>query len=804
MKKKCELPTARQVQGWGRQARGSESADLAPGHRHEEREREREGGVVGIEAETMRASRARGIAAAAVVVLVLALVRPSLGQVARGRVTSWEIREASGLAASRRHKGVLYTHNDSGDRPRVFAINEWGSYLGTYEIGGAAARDWEDIAVGPGPVQGQDYLYVGDIGDNRAYFPTKVVYRVMEPNASTDPAAQRSEVLTGVEKFEFRFPGHAGNANAETLLVDPHTGDLFIVRKTAQHPLQVFWARAPLVQGEVIDLEEYHVTCVDYNQECRNRHHTSPSKGELVGGDISPSGLGLLIKSYSSVYYWRRSSTEESFFDSDPRVLPYTSERQGEAICWDAKERGYFTLSEGRNQMLYYYPYQQHNRWVDTVNRWKTGFRWSDAMEDSASTSSAPEAVTMGEKEGEEEEQNQVTAAQFSWDERLAPKPNSASSSRVSGVLVNGSIVASGEECLDLPAPTGKDCEEEAAAGRCELSWMVSNGFCSKSCGRCGEGGGGASQLASGRHHAKGIVFTESVPVDTWWTHWMNSFGWPVASSGSRGADPGTPTCGVEADRGITYMGPITAAKFARDAGECCQLCDAAGGSGGKRCDTWSFCGEPGGCGRFQTGICLLKRSFAYERRVAEAWVSGYAQRGGSAGNALGTSLVLGVSSGPDSEPIDWPLLFQEHAYETLLDSAYLSGPAEGAGAEGDSAATGSAGGDWLCQEDLGRVTCPEEKCHALRGRYDGLIVAEIDFASVARCCEACTAARVHGIPPHGRGCDVFSFCASEEGCGLMQPKGTCLLKVVSEDPRMGLAWSYDPLEPFTSGKVEA
>ena len=52
----------------------------------------------GIEAETMRASRARGIAAAAVVVLVLALVRPSLGQVARGRVTSWEIREASGLA----------------------------------------------------------------------------------------------------------------------------------------------------------------------------------------------------------------------------------------------------------------------------------------------------------------------------------------------------------------------------------------------------------------------------------------------------------------------------------------------------------------------------------------------------------------------------------------------------------------------------------------------------------------------------------------------------------------------------------
>ena len=264
-------------------------------------------------------------------------VSPALGQVARGRLNNWQIREASGLAASRRHSGVLYTHNDSGDRSRVFAINEWGSYLGTFELSGAEARDWEDIAIGPGPVEGRDYLYVGDIGDNRAYYPTKVVYRVMEPNATTDPANQRSEILTGVEKFEFRFPGHAGNANSETLMVDPHTGDLFIVRKTAHHPLQVFWARAPLLGGTVMDLEEYHVTCVDYDRECRDEHHKSPSKGELVGGDISPSGLGLLIKSYRAVYYWRRSSTHESFFQSDPRVVPYAAERQGRpsaGIAW--------------------------------------------------------------------------------------------------------------------------------------------------------------------------------------------------------------------------------------------------------------------------------------------------------------------------------------------------------------------------------------------------------------------------------------------------------------------------------------
>ena len=37
-----------------------------------------------------------------------------------------------------------------------------------YNLTGAKMRDWEDIAVGPGPEPNVDYLYVGAIGDNDA------------------------------------------------------------------------------------------------------------------------------------------------------------------------------------------------------------------------------------------------------------------------------------------------------------------------------------------------------------------------------------------------------------------------------------------------------------------------------------------------------------------------------------------------------------------------------------------------------------------------------------------------------------
>jgi len=78
------------------------------------------------------------------------------------------IDEASGIAASRKNEDVLWTHNDSGDTNRIFAFDTQGRHLGFYIIKGAGNRDWEDMAVGPGPVDGQQYIYpVIPLGQHR-------------------------------------------------------------------------------------------------------------------------------------------------------------------------------------------------------------------------------------------------------------------------------------------------------------------------------------------------------------------------------------------------------------------------------------------------------------------------------------------------------------------------------------------------------------------------------------------------------------------------------------------------------------
>src|SRR5262249_20743437 len=132
-----------------------------------------------------------------------------------GTLQSPEITELSGLAASRAHPGVLWGHNDSGDVPRIFAIDESGRLLATVHINVPVAHDWEDIAI-TGTT-----IYIGDIGDNDADRSSILVHRVAEP------ALQNATV--GATTFTLHYPD--GAHDAETLMVDPLGKRLVIVTK---------------------------------------------------------------------------------------------------------------------------------------------------------------------------------------------------------------------------------------------------------------------------------------------------------------------------------------------------------------------------------------------------------------------------------------------------------------------------------------------------------------------------------------------------------------------------------------------
>src|SRR5688500_11113911 len=91
------------------------------------------------------------------------------------------IDESSGIVASRTTPGLYWTHNDSGDGPYLYALDERGHRRGVWRVSGATAYDWEDIAAGPGPTAGTNYLYIGDIGDRGGSRSLIIVYRVPEP-----------------------------------------------------------------------------------------------------------------------------------------------------------------------------------------------------------------------------------------------------------------------------------------------------------------------------------------------------------------------------------------------------------------------------------------------------------------------------------------------------------------------------------------------------------------------------------------------------------------------------------------------
>jgi hypothetical protein len=253
-----------------------------------------------------------------------------------GTVQSPLIGGASGLAASRKNPGVLWIHNDYNP-PCVYAMTPEGKLLGVYNLEGAKNHNWEDIAIGPGPEPNIDYLYVGEIGDNDSRRKNIKVYRVPEPNVNANQALA-NVTLTNVETIELGYPD--GPRDAETLLLDPLTKDIYIVSK--ERTSKVYRAAYPQKTAGKTILEQV------------GKLHW----GMATAGDISPDGNEIIIRGYFAASLWIRPKEGPMWkaFEGSECSIPIILEQQGEAICFDAKGAGYYTTSEHKHQPIYYFP----------------------------------------------------------------------------------------------------------------------------------------------------------------------------------------------------------------------------------------------------------------------------------------------------------------------------------------------------------------------------------------------------------------------------------------------------------------
>ncbi len=274
---------------------------------------------------------------------VIAQDLPEFGdRIDMGLIESDDIVEASGLVTSRKNSHVLWSHNDRNNQNRIFALNSRGTHLGIYWIDGVENRDWEDMAIGPGPEEGVEYLYLGDIGDNEAVHEHKYIYRIPEPDVdfTQDPIEIN---LSNVDTITVQYPDAL--RDAETLLLDPLTKDIYIISKRELEDIRVYRVPYPQSTSEIIIAEQVAIL----------------NLWQVVGGDISLSGLEILLKTYTTMYYWKRNPDQNFWeaFENEPVILPYIEEMQGETVCWAADSMGYYTLSEenlGIPVHLFFYP----------------------------------------------------------------------------------------------------------------------------------------------------------------------------------------------------------------------------------------------------------------------------------------------------------------------------------------------------------------------------------------------------------------------------------------------------------------
>ncbi|MBL8957229.1 MAG: hypothetical protein JNK82_41025 [Myxococcaceae bacterium] len=262
----------------------------------------------------------------------------------RGPLPS-QLDELSGLAASAAHPGVIYAHNDSGDSPRLFALDTFGRLLAELKLSGAQAIDWEDMALGPCDSDARaPCLFLADIGDNLRRRGTYTVYRAREP-ALPIGADQTPELNLPFDRLPFIYPNGERN-NAETLLSHPATGALYVVSKgIAGQPSRVFRFPTPLTPDVTVTLVEVGPLSVP-----------EPTDILVTGGDIHPCGTSLLVRMYNRAVELREvpDAGFETTFTTRARDVPTAiDEPQGEAITWGPDGQSYFTASEHTGQSLH-------------------------------------------------------------------------------------------------------------------------------------------------------------------------------------------------------------------------------------------------------------------------------------------------------------------------------------------------------------------------------------------------------------------------------------------------------------------
>jgi hypothetical protein len=259
---------------------------------------------------------------------------------AQGQVQNPTLGELSGRVASAKNPGVLWAHNDSGGEPVAYAIGPDGADLGVWDVAGAEAVDWEEMAGWYDAEADEHHLFFADIGDNNQVRDSVTIYGVPEP--TVDPAAGVAGGTTDrAEVYELTYAD--GSHDAEAFFVEPASGDFYVLTKGWGTGIsQVFRAADPR-PGRAIEMEK--VGTVDL--KAVGSYATAADADARV----------IVVRTYDEVVVWPVVGTVAESLAAAPCTGPSADEAQGEAIALAPDGTGYVTISEGQHSFVNWFPF---------------------------------------------------------------------------------------------------------------------------------------------------------------------------------------------------------------------------------------------------------------------------------------------------------------------------------------------------------------------------------------------------------------------------------------------------------------
>jgi hypothetical protein len=245
--------------------------------------------------------------------------------------------EVSGITRSS-YPGIFWVHNDSGDKPRIFAVTLDGqpvipSHLEQryatkvwpgLKVLNASNVDWEDITIDDGT------LYIADTGNNGNARRDLGVYVLAEPNPHAVDRARSVRFLPVRYPDQHSYPAREWQFDCEALFVAD--GELHFLTK---HRL------AGQIVGLIPGTKLYRL---DNPSALEDNVLTlvgeRPDMMMPTAAEISPDGQRLAVLTYMAVWVFERPDAGRNWLAGRASRFPLDRGRaaSNEAITWADQE----------------------------------------------------------------------------------------------------------------------------------------------------------------------------------------------------------------------------------------------------------------------------------------------------------------------------------------------------------------------------------------------------------------------------------------------------------------------------------